>query len=448
MFDAPAIDGVKTQNPFPVQPTGLLLGSMAAAVLYGLHIGQVHRYYTRFRESDSAVYHCFVAWVFCLSSLQMAVCVSSLYHYLVSGIGRTEVYDYMWYMISVQDGLIPTMAVTAHAFFGYRVYVLTERRRWIAILLGIMAPFTWCVGITLAVTCAIWAHDPVVPLAEFRARKIGLPAQVVSISWLGLSASIDAFITIALVATLLRKRTESSSTRRTLRRIAALTMETVALTHAVGATMCLLFLVAPAAHRTQSNVFWFLLELVTELYALSILFTLNSRRRFRRVWEGERWLEKQMTGAHGNIGSSLDSQSPQDQSIALARINLDSEISLRPEHPPRASSSRYRPPSSLSDSPLPSPISPSPLGQTINLPQITPPAAVLSPESLDAETDVFAMLSEGPPQRPTLPSRWSRRSRSSNSSTTQKLITPLQGRSSEEIVVRLYNPILCNSADT
>ena len=63
-----------------------------------------------------------------------------------------------------------------------------------------------------------------------------------------------------------------------------LTLETVFLTHLVGLVMVVLFL----SKRTSTNAFWILLELVTELYALSVLFTLNSRQSMRQSFVGTR----------------------------------------------------------------------------------------------------------------------------------------------------------------
>ena len=45
--------------------------------------------------------------------------------------------------------------------------------------------------------------------------------------------------------------------------------------------MCILFLIAPKEHRTKSDLFWVLLEVITELYALSILFTIIQHESVR-----------------------------------------------------------------------------------------------------------------------------------------------------------------------
>lgn len=41
--------------------------------------------------------------------------------------------------------------------------------------------------------------------------------------------------------------------------------------------MCIIFIASPSSHRTKSNFLWVLLEMITELYALSAVFTINSR---------------------------------------------------------------------------------------------------------------------------------------------------------------------------
>ena len=55
------------------------------------------------------------------------------------------------------------------------------------------------------------------------------------------------------------------------------------MTHICGAMMCIIYLASPPAHRTDKDIFWILLEVITELYALSILFTINARRSLRKA---------------------------------------------------------------------------------------------------------------------------------------------------------------------
>lgn len=104
---------------------------------------------------------------------------------------------------------------------------------------------------------------------------------------MGLSASLDGILTLTLIRCLWRARSPTfDSTNDLVRRLIALTLETVLLTHICGAAMCVLFLSQPAAHRTKTTAFWILLEIITELYSLSVVFTINARSAARRTLHG------------------------------------------------------------------------------------------------------------------------------------------------------------------
>jgi hypothetical protein len=96
---------------------------------------------------------------------------------------------------------------------------------------------------------------------------------------MGLSALTDGIVTASLLIHFCRVRSQArgSGRKRIVQRLVALTLETVLLTHACAAVMCVLFLASPAHRRTESAAFWVFLGTITELYALSLLFTINSR---------------------------------------------------------------------------------------------------------------------------------------------------------------------------
>jgi len=94
---------------------------------------------------------------------------------------------------------------------------------------------------------------------------------------MGMSAFTDGVLTLLLLTRFVRSKSTSTSPS-VISRLIALTLETVLMTHIVGAAMCIIFLASPPARRTQHPLFWVLLEIITELYALSILFTINARR--------------------------------------------------------------------------------------------------------------------------------------------------------------------------
>ncbi|WVW82615.1 hypothetical protein I302_104626 [Kwoniella bestiolae CBS 10118] len=266
-----------SNNPYPVMPTGYLLGSYLALALYGVHTSQVIRYFSRHR--DTLKLRLLVCWIYLLSTLQIIIILLSSHQYYVHGIEDRKVWGTFWWPLSFQDGLIPLMAFTAQLYFGRRAWLLTGKKPWMIWATSILATITFICGVALAITAHIWSDDPFVTPESFASRNIGIPSQAVAITWMGLSAFTDGCITLLLIFRFRQARRNSTfySTRHLVKKMIALTMETVLLTHLVGATMCIIFLASPAAHRTKNNVFWILLESITELYALSIVFTINSR---------------------------------------------------------------------------------------------------------------------------------------------------------------------------
>ncbi|KAI5449177.1 hypothetical protein NCC49_005263 [Naganishia albida] len=266
-----------SNNPYPVDPTGYLIGSFLAAILFGCHTSQVYQYYRKFR-SDPWRLHLLVGWVYTLSVLQILIIVSTAWKYYVDGIHNPRIWGEFWWPLSFQDGL---------CYFGRRAYILMGRRKWFLWLVTIWGSITALCGVALAVTAFLWAADPWVSHQSFSARSISVPSQVVAILWMGLSASLDGILTVTLIRCLWRARSPTfDSTNDVIRRLIALTLETVLLTHICGAVMCVLFLSQPAAHRTKTTAFWIFLEIITELYSLSVVFTINARSAARRTLQG------------------------------------------------------------------------------------------------------------------------------------------------------------------
>lgn len=78
---------------------------------------------------------------------------------------------------------------------------------------------------------------------------------------------------------LVRLSSTFARTRQVIQRLLRLTVETVGLPSFVGLVMTLLFF----AHQSQSDAFFFLLEIRLVLFALSIMFTLNLRADLQAI---------------------------------------------------------------------------------------------------------------------------------------------------------------------
>ncbi|ORY35809.1 hypothetical protein BCR39DRAFT_585406 [Naematelia encephala] len=279
MAESSLVDGT-SHNPYPVRPTGYLVGSYFACGLYALHCSQIHHYFGTF-TLDTWRTKLLVIWIWTLSTLQIIIIVGTAHRYFVGGIDDPRVWGDFWWPLSFQDGLIPIMAFTAQLYFGRRAWLLLGRKRWFGWLAIIVPTITALCGLALAITARLWADAPWVSLSSWQTttRTIGIPSEIVAILWMGLSAFTDGTLTLILVYHFIRARRSATILTETIAsRLVALTLETVLLTHIVGATMVIIFLASPASHRSNNNLFWVLLEVVTELYALSVLFTINSRQ--------------------------------------------------------------------------------------------------------------------------------------------------------------------------
>jgi hypothetical protein len=152
---------MKSSNPFPVEPTGFLIGSYLALILYGLHLTQLHSYFTRY-SYDPLRRRLLVLWVFLLSTFQVTIIFSAGWKYFVGGTrDGGKIWGEFWDPLSVQDGLyvyyhqvgmeaddrIPLMAMTAQFYFGHRAWLLWNKNRWIKWFFIVVPTITMMCGL-------------------------------------------------------------------------------------------------------------------------------------------------------------------------------------------------------------------------------------------------------------------------------------------------------------
>jgi hypothetical protein len=104
-LDEVALPMETSSNPFPVQPTGFLVGSYLALILYGIHLTQLHSYLTRYAY-DTFRSRLLVLWVFTLSTFQVIIIIVAGWKYFVGGLSDGgKIWGEFWDPLSVQDGL-------------------------------------------------------------------------------------------------------------------------------------------------------------------------------------------------------------------------------------------------------------------------------------------------------------------------------------------------------
>jgi hypothetical protein len=103
------LDDWGSHNPYPVASGGFLLGAQTTLVLFGLHIGQIARYYHRFGTDDKRRYRLLlVPLVFIISATHIGLICASMYHYFVHGILEPTVWgSFYWVSESVQFDQLP-----------------------------------------------------------------------------------------------------------------------------------------------------------------------------------------------------------------------------------------------------------------------------------------------------------------------------------------------------
>jgi hypothetical protein len=172
-----------SSNPFPVQPTGFLIGSYIALILYGLHLTQLHSYLSRYAY-DSFRTRLLVLWVFTLSTFQVVIIITAGWKYFVGGLSDGgKIWGEFWDPLSVQDGLwvlfilkfakcrlicrIPLMAMTAQFYFGKRAWLLWGKKTWIKWFFIIVPTITMMCGVAyvLEEVCP-YSADPLVSLLQ------------------------------------------------------------------------------------------------------------------------------------------------------------------------------------------------------------------------------------------------------------------------------------------
>lgn len=99
----------QSENYSPYHYTDPQIPSKTQCILYGLHLSQIHHYFTTYPISKL---HLFVIWIFLLSTFQVIIIFASGWHYFVDGLhDLTTVWGAFWWPLSVQEGLVSFSSV-------------------------------------------------------------------------------------------------------------------------------------------------------------------------------------------------------------------------------------------------------------------------------------------------------------------------------------------------
>jgi len=170
-----------------------LLGIFGTMVLYGVTCMQTFQYYSNYPQ-DSIRMKAMVATIFVLGTIQTAFAANYVGYYLIDRYGDLDALARIQWTVpaSAVIGFVITWAV--NQFFVRRIYLLSKKNLWLAILIGILA--TLRPGFGLAACAMTVVHNDWATFTE-RARWI-------MVCGLSIGPVVDWLITLCLAYQLLK----------------------------------------------------------------------------------------------------------------------------------------------------------------------------------------------------------------------------------------------------
>ncbi|KAI1789990.1 hypothetical protein LXA43DRAFT_1095894 [Ganoderma leucocontextum] len=240
----------------------LVLGTVFSTCVYGVSILQAYIYFRKSREDNThVVIRSFVAILFILDTVSLALTVQVLYEYVVTDFGQPLL------LLDVPRSLVffqvisVLIATLVQLFFAYRIWALSKRN---VLLVGIIRyalshPGWYC----------LWFHSDITYFNLLSTRILGGLAS-------GLGVLCDIFIVLALCYYLNSKRTGFKRTDSMIDHLIVYAINRGILTAICQAG----HMISIAAFPGHSYFFVFgLLE--SKFYCNTLLATLNAQKAMR-----------------------------------------------------------------------------------------------------------------------------------------------------------------------
>ncbi|KAJ7123251.1 hypothetical protein C8R43DRAFT_1031970 [Mycena crocata] len=244
----------------------MVIGFAASCVVFGVLLTQVWTYFSRY-NSDSRVYKFLVIFILLLEAADQAFIGYFVYFYTVSSIGNpTAIFtgDNTWSFILQQA--IGTFAGTiVKICFATRVYRFSEKNIWITGFLVLLS--VGQLGVALIFTAQAFVLKTIPEVFSLKT--------IATIS-LGLGVFTDVVTAAALCFFLRRLRTGYKAADSLVRQLVTDAINTGVLTTAVSLATLILF-----NFLSGNLIFAATYFLLSKLYAVSFLATLNTRRVVR-----------------------------------------------------------------------------------------------------------------------------------------------------------------------
>ncbi|KAK0492362.1 hypothetical protein EDD18DRAFT_511732 [Armillaria luteobubalina] len=225
----------------------LLIGTIVAASIWGSSILHTYEYYSDYPK-DHIGMKCVVAIVCLLDTMHQIFITHALYIYLIKGFANPLILTKLLWTFLIQLVITACQGLVCQGFFTWRVYVVSQRNRFLAAFIAILVVGNF--------------------LKELK--------NIAKLLVFGYSA--DILITFSLIYMLLRSKTRNAQTNHIINRLVLYSLNTGFLT-SIFAILCFV----TATVWSENLIFVGLYAVLSRMYSVSVLATLNSRKRFRSL---------------------------------------------------------------------------------------------------------------------------------------------------------------------
>jgi hypothetical protein len=241
------------------------LGTVFAAMLYGITNLQVYLYFQNYRN-DWRVQKYSVALLWVLDTLHLSLTIAAVYHYLIDSFGSQTAIQLVVWTFKLQIAVNVIIIIVIQTLYAVRVWKLGRhyQRIW-PVLVAVIVASGYAIGIVLAVKTY-----NIRTFAEMSRMSWVIYA---SFSW---STAIDIVIAIAMCFYLMRSKSGFSGTNNKIIAIIRMTLISGFLTSACSLTALITYGTMP-----DTLVFLGIEFLLTKLYINSFLAMLNARQSVR-----------------------------------------------------------------------------------------------------------------------------------------------------------------------
>ncbi|KAL1742270.1 hypothetical protein HDZ31DRAFT_66137 [Schizophyllum fasciatum] len=273
-----------------------LVGVVLSAFLLGVACTQAATYFQIYTKDPW-----YIKFVVAFSLITTLVYVNTVTYYP----DPTILADIGWGLMA-QTYFNAFTAITVQGFYFYRIHILLNKNIWFPAILSALSFTQFVVAIVYAVRCSTISTDQI-------ATKLNNLVTAVN----SIGAGLDIIIAITMVVVLLRSRTGFRQTDTMITMLVAYIVNSGVLTSACALGTLLALRVGNGGQTWVAYPFYFCLG---RIYCISLLATLNTRRRLRASSSNSRDEDYALSyrGAASTGGNTSGTRPPQQGSVLVS----------------------------------------------------------------------------------------------------------------------------------